>query len=93
MDDKTPNTLTTVTEIWANALELSRNQRFLGHRPVISTNPLKYGPYVWETYAEVDIRIRHVGSALYHLFGKGELGGGGDLETVGIWSPNRPGEI
>jgi long-chain acyl-CoA synthetase len=58
---------------------------------VISTDPLKYGPYVWQTYGEVDVRRRHVGSALYHMFAKGELGGG-DLDTVGIWSRNRPGE-
>lgn len=83
--------LKTLTEIWANGLEISENKRFLGHRPVISTNPLKYGPYVWQTYAEVDLRMRRVGSALFHMFGKGELGGG-DMETVGIWSQNRPGE-
>jgi len=91
IDDKTPNCVRTLTEVWDSGLELSRNKRFLGHRPIISTQPLKYGPYVWETYAEVDARRRNIGSALYHLFGKGEVGGG-DLETVGIWSQNRPGE-
>ncbi|KIM87577.1 hypothetical protein PILCRDRAFT_815138 [Piloderma croceum F 1598] len=89
IDDKTPNCVRTLTEVWDNGFEVSRNKRFLGHRPIISTQPLKYGPYVWETYAEVDLRRRNIGSALCHMFGKGELGGG-DLETVGIWSQNRP---
>lgn len=35
--------------------------------------------------------MRHVGSALFRMFAQGKLGGG-DLETVGIWSQNRPGE-
>jgi len=91
IDKNTANTFRTLTEIWDNGLELSRNKRFLGYRAVISAKPLKYGPYIWQTYAEVDIRRRHVGSALFHMFAKGELGGS-DLETVGIWSPNRPGE-
>jgi len=91
IDDKTPNCVRTLTEVWDNGCEASRNKRFLGHRPIISTHPLKYGPYIWETYAEVDVRRRNIGSALYHMFEKGELGGG-DLETVGIWSQNRPGE-
>lgn len=92
IDHKTPNCVRTLTEVWDNGFEVSRNKRFLGHRPIISTQPLKYGPYVWETYAEVDVRRRNIGSALCHMFGKGELGGG-ELETVGIWSQNRPGNF
>ena len=87
-----PNALTTLTEVFDNGLGLSRDKRFLGHRSVLSTKPLKYGPYVWQTYAQVDIRRRNIGSALTQLFEKGELGGG-ELETVGLWSQNRPGML
>jgi long-chain acyl-CoA synthetase len=63
----------------------------LGHRPLVSTQPLKFSDhYVWETYAEVDVRRRNVGSALLPMFKNGELGGG-DMRTVGVWSQNRPG--
>lgn len=83
--------LSTLTEVFENGLEISRDKQFLGRRTVISTEPLTYGPYVWETYGEVDLRRRCIGSALFQMFAKGVLGGG-DMETVGIWSQNRPGE-
>lgn len=60
---------------------------------MVSTNPLKFADhYVWLTYREVDVKRREIGSALHTWFQKGVLGGG-EMETVGIWSPNRPGEI
>lgn len=70
---------------------MGKDRKFLGYRPKISVNPLKFANhYVWETYGDVDLRRRHVGSALTALFKSGELGGG-EYETVGIWSANRPG--
>lgn len=50
-----------------------------------------YAPqFVWQTYREVDVRRRNVGSAFNFLRENGRVGGG-DLPTVGIWSYNRPG--
>ncbi|EIM90194.1 acetyl-CoA synthetase-like protein [Stereum hirsutum FP-91666 SS1] len=90
VDSKTPNVLTTLTEIFEVGLARSRDLTCLGHRPVISTNPLKYADhFVWNTYADSDIRRRQIGSALHHLFKNGVLGGG-EYDTVGIWSQNRP---
>ncbi|KAG6874279.1 hypothetical protein C0995_001504 [Termitomyces sp. Mi166 len=92
-DINTPNVLKTLDEIFESGLSAGKDQPFLGHRPVISTNPLKYAPqYAWETYGNVDLRRRNVGSALGSLFAKGELGGG-EFNTVGIWSANRPGIV
>ncbi|GLB35097.1 putative AMP-binding enzyme [Lyophyllum shimeji] len=86
----TPNAVKTLDEIFDSGLSGGRDRPFLGARPVVSTNPLKYADhYVWQTYGDVDIRRRHVGSALSSLFAKGEVGGG-ELNTVGIWSANRP---
>ncbi|KII88692.1 hypothetical protein PLICRDRAFT_689891 [Plicaturopsis crispa FD-325 SS-3] len=82
--------LTTCTAIFDKGLRLSKDKPFLGHRPVLSTKPLTFAPhFVWETYSQVDQRRRNVGSALLHSFQTGELGGG-ELNTVGIWSQNRP---
>ncbi|KAG6889706.1 hypothetical protein C0992_004335 [Termitomyces sp. T32_za158] len=89
-DINTPNVLKTLDEIFESGLSVGKDQPFLGHRPITSTNPLKFAhQYVWQTYGDVDLRRRHVGSALASLFAKGELGGG-EFNTVGIWSANRP---
>ncbi|KAI5122041.1 hypothetical protein M0805_006026 [Coniferiporia weirii] len=80
----------TLLDVFDLGLSLSANDPFLGHRPVISTNPLKFaGHFVWETYSQIDVRRRNLGSALHKLFAEGVLGGG-ELDTVGIWSQNRP---
>lgn len=86
----TPNALKTLDEVFESGLSGGRDMPCLGSRPIVSTNPLKFANhYVWETYGDVDIRRRNIGSALASLFSKGELGGG-EFETVGIWSANRP---
>jgi long-chain acyl-CoA synthetase len=82
--------LSTLPDIFDNGYNTNPDARLLGHRPIVSTNPLKFGPYVWQTYKQVDARRRCVGSALHSLFSRGVLMGD-DLETVGIWSQNRPG--
>lgn len=83
------NALPTLPDIFDNGYNINPDSRLLGHRPLVSTNPLKFGPYVWQTYKQVDGRRRRIGSALHRLFSQGELQGE-DLETVGIWSQNRP---
>jgi long-chain acyl-CoA synthetase len=93
MGSETPGILTDVSYIFNLGLTRSRDKQFLGHRPIISTNPLKFADhYVWETYAEVDVRRKAVGSALRNYFNSGYLKGG-KYETVGIWSINRPGTL
>ncbi|KAI0831191.1 acetyl-CoA synthetase-like protein [Trametes gibbosa] len=85
-----PDTFHDLVEIYDEGLRRGKGGRFLGHRPVLSTNPLKYADYhVWESRTEVDARRRAMGSALHKLFETGALGGG-DLPTVGIWSKNCP---
>ncbi|KAF9001906.1 hypothetical protein BDQ17DRAFT_1357697 [Cyathus striatus] len=90
IDENTPNTLSTLDQIFNAGLQAGKNRPFLGYRTVVSTSPLKFSnAYSWYTYGEVDIRRRYVGSALQNLFQSGVLRGG-ELETVGIWSANRP---
>ncbi|KAG8217331.1 hypothetical protein J3R82DRAFT_5426 [Butyriboletus roseoflavus] len=89
LDVNTPQVFKTLPEIFDNGCSYNPDARLLGHRPVISTQPLKFGPYAWQTYKQVDVRRRKVGSALHQLFKSGILKTE-DLETVGIWAQNRP---
>ncbi|KAF9228645.1 long-chain-fatty-acid-CoA ligase [Gyrodon lividus] len=89
IDVNTPGILKTLPDIFDNGYNINPDDRLLGHRPVISTQPLKFGPYVWQTYRQVDVRRRRIGSSLHSLFQSGELKAE-DMETVGIWSQNRP---
>lgn len=63
----------------------------LGHRPLVSSSPVKFGDkYVWQTYEEVRQRKINLGSGVDSLFRAGTAGGG-ELPTVGVWCINRPG--
>lgn len=87
----TPNALTTLDEIFECGVMGGKDRPFLGHRPILSVTPLTYANYfVWQSYGDVDTRRRHIGSALTSMFSGGHLGGG-EYDTVGIWSMNRPG--
>jgi long-chain acyl-CoA synthetase len=91
MGPETPGALTDISHIFNLGLSKSRDKPFLGRRPILSTQPLKFANhYVWETYADIDVRRRAVGSVLKNLFAAGTLKGA-KYETVGIWSANRPG--
>lgn len=93
VDLDTSGSLSTLPEVFDSGYALSKNSTFLGHRPIVSKSPTTYAHhYVWQTYAEVDERRRHVGSALHTLFEDGTVGGG-EYPTVGLWSPNRPGKF
>ncbi|KAH8829531.1 hypothetical protein DL96DRAFT_1060775 [Flagelloscypha sp. PMI_526] len=90
VDYTTPNTIHTVDQIFNTGLSGGKDRPMLGHRPLISSNPLKYADhYVWETYGEVDTKRRALGSALDAMFAAKTLGGG-EYKTLGLWSMNRP---
>lgn len=91
VDANTPGVPKTLPEIFETGYRQNPDARLLGHRSVVSTQPLKFGPYVWQTYKQVDARRRKIGSALHELFRSGVLRAE-DMETVGIWSQNRPGK-
>ena len=91
VDLNTPGALTTLPEVFDSGYALSKDLTFLGHRPLASKSPLKYADYyIWQTYAQVDERRRNLGCAIHALFENGTVGGG-ELHTVGLWCPNRPG--
>ncbi|KDQ16338.1 hypothetical protein BOTBODRAFT_31028 [Botryobasidium botryosum FD-172 SS1] len=84
--------LKNLVDAFHSGLAHSYNDPFLGERPIISRNPLTFAnKFVWQTYAEVDVRRRAVGSAVEHFFRSGKCAPGVEgLETVGLWSGNRP---
>ena len=63
------------------------NSNCLGHRPY---DPLtkKFGPYKWETYAQVQKRRADFGVGLVQLHQ--QLGVNGTQYGVGLWCQNRP---
>lgn len=65
--------------------EDSGSKPCLGHRPLLSLNPLKFAPdYVWMSYEDVDCRRRDVGSALMWFFSQlKNKTKGRDIEVVG----------
>lgn len=65
--------------------EDSGSKPCLGYRPLLSLNPLKFGPdYVWMSYEDVDCRRRDVGSALMWFFSQLQnKPKGRDIEVVG----------
>lgn len=78
-------------QLFEAGLSHGKDRDFLGYRPKVSDTPLKFADhYVWQSWGEVDLIRRRVGSALHQLFASGVLPPSGDLHTVGIWSPNRP---
>ncbi|ELU37014.1 long-chain-fatty-acid-CoA ligase [Rhizoctonia solani AG-1 IA] len=85
-----PRPLRTLVDIFDSGLYKSRTEPFTGVRPVLPDGTLAKH-FAWSTYAEIDVRRRRVGSALEALRRKGELWQNEPkLQTVGIWSGNRP---
>ena len=84
----TPGAFTNLVDLYDEGFRRSEGGPFLGHRPILSKQPLKFADhYVWQSWPEVDARRRAVGSAVHKMFQTKELSGG-DFETVGIWSKN-----
>ncbi|KAJ7445716.1 hypothetical protein B0H11DRAFT_1746452 [Mycena galericulata] len=80
--EPTKYSIQTLPDIFISGLSKGKDKRFLGYRPLISKQPLKFAPhYEWYTYGQVDVRRRQLGSAIHHLFKTGAVGGG-ELETI-----------
>ncbi|KAI5236396.1 acetyl-CoA synthetase-like protein [Aureobasidium subglaciale] len=63
------------------------NSRCLGHRPYDSITKT-FGPYVWETYGQVQERRKNFGIGMVHLHQ--QYGITGRQHGVGLWCQNRP---
>lgn len=87
---ESPGAVQNLVDLFESGLKLNPNANMLGHRPVVSKNPLTYADhFVWQSYGTIAVRRKAIGSALHKLFSEGVVGGG-QLKTVGIWSKNVP---
>ncbi|CAJ0756484.1 12823_t:CDS:2 [Entrophospora sp. SA101] len=75
-----PPGATTLYENFLHGIKASEGGKFLGHREI---NNGVAGPYVWQTYTEVEKRVSNFGSGLMKL-------GVNAKETIGFLSINRP---
>ena len=87
-------TFTNLTQIFDRGFKVAGpNAPYIGYRPTISTNPLKFADhFVWSTWGEVAKRRFNVGSGIENLFRSGDAVKANGLETVGLWSGNTPGQ-
>jgi len=88
-------TFTNLSQIFDRGFKVAGpNAPYIGHRPTISTNPLKFADhFVWSTWSEVAKRRLDVGSGVENLFHSGDAVKANGLETVGLWSGNTPGQF
>ncbi|KAG9695462.1 acetyl-CoA synthetase-like protein, partial [Aureobasidium melanogenum] len=63
------------------------NAKCLGHRPYDAMTKT-FGPYVWETYREVQERRKKFGIGMVHLHSKHGITG--RQHGIGLWCQNRP---
>lgn len=74
-------------DMFESAAKAVPNKRCLGHRPYDAANKT-FGPYVWETYADVQRRKTHFGAGLVGLLES--VGVHGKQHGIGLWCQNRP---
>ena len=88
-------TFTHLAQIFDRGLNVAGSDApYIGHRPRISTDPLKFANhFVWSTWGQVAKRRLNVGSGVENLFRSGDAVKANGLETVGLWSANTPGEF
>ena len=88
-------TFTHLAQIFDRGLKVAGpNAPYLGHRPVVSANPLEFADhFAWSTWGEVAKRRLDVGSGIENLFRSGHATKVNGLETVGLWSANSPGKF
>ncbi|KAF9921706.1 hypothetical protein FBU30_008227 [Linnemannia zychae] len=82
----------TVYDAFQHGINLNPNNPMLGHRPWDPVTKA-FGPYVWQTYQQVNDRVSRFGAGLVHIHTQNILG----LDSlqaeqgwrVGLWSINR----
>lgn len=79
--------ITSVHEFFEQTAKRVPNRRCLGHRPYDPATKA-FGPYVWETYAQVQKRRANFGVGLVTLHE--QVGVAGTQYGVGLWCQNRP---
>lgn len=79
--------IATVHDFFEQSAKRIPNRRCLGHRPYDRTTQT-FGPYVWQTYAELQKRRANFGVGLVTLLES--VGVMGTQHGIGLWCQNRP---
>lgn len=79
--------ISTIHEMFEASANRAPNSRCLGHRPYDAATKT-YGPYVWQTYGEIQQRKANFGAGLVGLLES--VGVHGRQHGVGLWCQNRP---
>jgi long-chain acyl-CoA synthetase len=74
-------------DMFESAAKQVPNNRCLGHRPYDPATKT-FGPYVWETYADIQRRKTNFGAGLVGLLES--VGVHGRQHGIGLWCQNRP---
>lgn len=74
-------------DMFEQAAKQVPNNKCLGHRPYDPATKT-FGPYVWETYAEIQRRKTNLGAGLVGLLES--VGVHGRQHGIGLWCQNRP---
>ena len=77
----------TVHEMFESTAKRTPNAKCLGRRPYDAATK-SYGPYVWETYGDIQKRKANFGVGLVGLLES--VGVHGRQHGVGLWCQNRP---
>jgi long-chain acyl-CoA synthetase len=74
-------------DMFESAVKRVPNNKCLGHRPYDPATKI-FGPYVWETYTDVQRRKTNFGAGLVGLLES--VGVHGRQHGIGLWCQNRP---
>lgn len=77
--------------LFQEAVRAVGSSRFIGRRPWDFAKGQLANHFAWQTYAEADVQVQQLGSALTHWAAVGELGQSLPSDfTVALWAPNTP---
>ncbi|KAG2232064.1 hypothetical protein BDF21DRAFT_492852 [Thamnidium elegans] len=80
----------TMIDIFNNGLNISKDRPCMGVRSVKNEQTGERGPYVWQTYRQVNHRITNFGSGLLNYLNHTMNDTRTQQIPIGIWSVNRP---
>lgn len=80
----------TTIDLFNTGYKVSKDRPCLGHRPVKNAATGERGPYVWQTYRQINHRVTNFGSGLMNHLNHTMNDPRTSNIPIGIWSINRP---
>ncbi|KAI7899938.1 uncharacterized protein BX663DRAFT_477474 [Cokeromyces recurvatus] len=79
-----------IIDIFNNGLKISKDRPCVGVRSIKNAQTGERGPYVWQTYRQVNHRLTNFGSGLLNYLNHNMNENRTQNIPIGIWSVNRP---